>query len=496
MSRPLSLLLLLAAIPAAAAKAPLGINLAGVADWSTELVFVDQFRAARAWVSQAEGKPWGQGGPLDVDVDGNLKSLKPGQYAETVLWTDLGTPFPEGKFVCLYAGDGDVAFGGDAHAAERAPGRVVVDVKAKGGTASLRVTRTSPKDPVRDIRFLHPGHEKTYRDRPFHPELLKRWEGCRAVRFLDWQRTNDSKLSAWADRPTGRTHSAALKGVSVEELVAFSNVTKMHPWFCVPHLATDGYVREFAKLVKANLDPALTVHLEYSNECWNGQFAQARHCADQGAKLGLSGNRYEGQLRHYAQRSVEVFDAFEKEFGKDRLVRVLAVQSANPWTGTTVLGWKDAHRKADAVAIAPYFGNRFGGPKTADAVAAMSVEELLKGLGEDLDANRKVIATYAAMAKGRKLRLFAYEGGQHLAGYGGAENRDDLTKLFHAANRHPRMKGLYLKDYRQWGEAGGDLFMVFSSVGRPSKWGSWGQLESFAQKTAPKYEALREHLGR
>jgi hypothetical protein len=201
-------------------------------------------------------------------------------------------------------------------------------------------------------------------------------------------------------------------------------------------------------------------------------------------------------LRYYSQRSVEVFDLWEKELGKERLVRVLATQSANPWTGTTVLDWKNAHEKADAVAIAPYFGNRFGDPKKADAVAKMSVEDVLKGLDEDIDRNRKVKDAYAEMAKKRKLALFAYEGGQHLAGYGGAENNEALTKLFHAANRHPRLKELYLKDYRQWDEAGGGLFVVFSSVGRFSKWGSWGQMETFAQKTSPKYEALREYLGK
>ncbi|MFQ3594109.1 MAG: hypothetical protein SNJ82_13095, partial [Gemmataceae bacterium] len=110
--------------PSQATKAPLGINLTSVVDWSTELVFVDQFRMARRWISQAKGKPWGQGGPLDVDADGHLRSLQPDQYAETMLWTDFGKSFPEGTFVCLYEGDGELTFWGDARISRSAPGRI------------------------------------------------------------------------------------------------------------------------------------------------------------------------------------------------------------------------------------------------------------------------------------------------------------------------------------------------------------------------------------
>ena len=87
--------------------------------------------------------------------------------------------------------------------------------------------------------------------------------------------------------------------------------------------------------------------------------------------------------------------------------------------------------------------------------------------------------------------------GQHLVGHGGAENNQELTKLLQAANRHPRMKELYLQDLRGWRESGGELMCVFSSMGNYSKWGSWGVLENGTQETkqAPKYQSLLEFLG-
>lgn len=480
------------------AKPPLGLNLAGVVDWSTDLVFVDAFRNARAWISQAKGQPWGKGGPLDLDELGNVRSLRPGQFAETVVLTDFGKSLPAGTFTCLFEGSGDLDFTGDARVVRREAGKLQVEIRPKNGSVFARITRTDPKDPVRSIRLIHPGHEATYAKEPFHPSFLKRWQGFTVFRFMDWARTNGSKLQRWEDRPTLRHHSQAFRGLAPELMIALCNTLQADPWFCMPHLADDDFVRQYARLVKKDLAPQRKVYLEYSNECWNGQFDQARWCREQGLKLGLSKNAYEAQLRFYSQRSVEMFRIWEEELGKDRLIRVLASQSANPWTGGVVVGWRDAFKKADAIAIAPYFGHRWGSPKTAAKVAAMKADELIAALSHDLDETRKHMDAYAALAKKHGLQLFAYEGGQHLAGYGGAENNKALTSLFHAANRHPGMKDLYLRNLKDWQEAGGGLFCVFSSLGRYSKWGSWGLLESHDQDpaTAPKFQAILEYLGR
>ncbi|MFO0929703.1 MAG: hypothetical protein U0736_22220 [Gemmataceae bacterium] len=506
MTQPVNRLALLAAVLTLTTAAgrgdtppnpPLGLNLGGVTDYSSELVFVDAFKAARAWISQAKGKPWGKGGPLDVDSRGNVRALADGQFAETVVWTGFEDRYPAGRFVCLYDGNGDVDIVSDARVTERQPGRLEVEVKPRSGSAFLRITRTDPKDPVRNIRLVPVEREKTYRDRPFRDDFLRRWRGFRVFRFMDWQRTNGSPLVEWADRPTPTDHSQAIKGVALEYMIDLCNTLKVDPWFCLPHRASDDFVRQFAAMVKERLDPARTVYIEYSNECWNGQFAQARYCAEQGRKLGLSTNAFEAQLRYYSKRSVEIFAIWEDVFGgKKRLVRVLATQSANPWTGTTVLDWKSAHRHADAVAIAPYFGHHFGSPKTAEQVAEMSTDALVETLAKDVAANVKIVRSYAEVARKRGVQLVAYEGGQHLAGFHGAENNDRLTRLFHAANRHPRMKDLYLTDLHNWRDAGGGLYCVFSSMGTYSKWGSWGVLEHMAQdpKRVPKMQAIEQFL--
>jgi hypothetical protein len=52
-----------------------GINLGGVTYWSTEIVFVDLFKHSQTWKSQAPGKKYGQGGPLELTKDGWVRSL-------------------------------------------------------------------------------------------------------------------------------------------------------------------------------------------------------------------------------------------------------------------------------------------------------------------------------------------------------------------------------------------------------------------------------------
>jgi hypothetical protein len=476
---------------------PLGINLAAVTDYSTELPFTDVFRMSRPWLSQAEGKPWGEGGRLALDPHGWVTNLAPGQFAETLVFTDDGRQAPAGTYTCLYDGRGELEFAQAARAVERRPGRVTVAVAPGVGPVSVRVTRTDPADPLRNLRLLRPDTDVA---QPFDPAFLRRWSRFTVLRFMEWQRTNNSKLVRWEDRtkPDDATQ-AGPNGASVELMVDLANALPADPWFCMPHAAGDDFVRRFARLVKERLQPGRRVYVEFSNECWNGAFAQAQFCEDRGKALGLSTNGFEGQLRYYSQRSVEVFRLWEEEFGgRERLVRVLAAQAANPWTGKTVLDWQGAAENADAVAVAPYFGNATGDPKAAERTAALTVGQLLDACRESIRANRKNVDAYAAEARKRNLRLVAYEGGQHLVGRGGAENNALLTRLFTEANRDAQMADLYREDLEQWRDCGGGLFCAFSSMGRPSKWGSWGVLEEpdLDVKSAPKYRALLEFMDR
>jgi hypothetical protein len=476
-----------------------GINLGGVTYYSTEIVFVDLFKHSQIWKSQAPGKKYGRGGPLELTENGWVRSLADnGQFADSIILSSINGRYPGGVYTCLYDGRGEIKFAYGTSIVEERPGRVRVKVEPKQNLLSLRITKTNPRDPVRNIRFILPGFEETYSKQPFHPDFLKRWEKFKVIRFMDFQRTNNSRQVSFSDRPTHAIQTqGGPNGVALEYMLQLANTLGADPWFCMPHLATDEYVREFAKMVKQRLKPGLKVYVEYSNECWNSMFGQARYCKDKGKKLGLSDNDYQAQLRFYSKRSVQIFKIWEKVFGgKKRLVRVLAAQSANPWTSVQVMDFENAYKHADVLGIAPYFGHALGSPKTQEKVAKMTVAQVIDACEGYIKKNNETIAKQAEQAKQRGLRLIAYEGGQHLVGHGGAENNKALEQLFHAANRHPQMKQLYLKYLAGWKQSGGTMMAIFSSTGKYSKWGSWGLMEYHGQPVAeaPKYQAVLEFL--
>ena len=77
----------LAQEPLTPQQSRLGINLAGLADWNTELPFVDVFRLSRHWISQRQGERWGKGPELALDERGWVTRLEPGCWADTPLCT-------------------------------------------------------------------------------------------------------------------------------------------------------------------------------------------------------------------------------------------------------------------------------------------------------------------------------------------------------------------------------------------------------------------------
>jgi hypothetical protein len=481
----------------------LGINLAGPCDWNTELPFVDLMHFSRKWSSQKKGAPFGSGPALDLDENGYPKSLPEGVWAESPLISFGGHPWPSGKYSVLYKGKGRLSFGASAAGViEESPGRMVVSLDSRKGDLHLSILETDPADPVRDIHVIMPGSEKSWQSNPWSPLFLGRWRGVACLRFMDFMATNNSAIRTWSDRPRPTDATFAGRGVPLELLIDLSNRLHADPWFCIPHMADDNFVRKFAAMVFENLDPSLKAHIEYSNEVWNPGFAQHKYAAEKGLALGLAKEPSEAAWFYTSRRSVEIFRIFEQVFGgSSRLVRVLPAQSGNPFMAQKILDFKNAALHADALAIAPYVGLVVGetadryNPLTAGEVARWDVPQVFEHLRSE--ALPKAIASmreFRKLASSHGLDLVAYEGGQHLAGVRGAENNAALTGLFMATNSDSGMGSIYSRMLEAWTREGGSLFCHFSSVSKWTKWGSWGALQYFDDNPAasPKLTALLE----
>ncbi|MBI5688255.1 MAG: hypothetical protein HZC54_24545 [Verrucomicrobia bacterium] len=474
------------------AKPRLGMNLAGPADWMTELPFVDVFRTSRTWISQRKGAGWGKGPELALDEFGWVKRLEPDCYAEAMICTIRGGHYPAGVYTVLYEGEGKLDFGNSAKVKESKPGRILIDVDSSRGGFSVQLKETNPANCVRNIRVIMPGFEPTWERDPFHPVFLKRWKGFACFRFMDWMHTNNSEIARWSQRPTLRHATFSKRGVALEWMIELCNRQKVAPWFCMPHLADDDFIRNFAKMVKERLDPSLKIYIEYSNEVWNGQFKQSHYAGEQGVKLGLGPKErpWEAGWHFTAVRSMDIFKIWEEVFGgHERFVRVLPSQSGVTSVSEGVLGFRNAAKHADALAVAPYMGYTIGRGKTANLADQMkdwSVNQMLDhfektGFADSL--NR--MAKDKAIADKYGVKLIAYEGGQHMVAF----LRDQqlvkkVSATMHACNRHPRMGELYRRYYDEWAKLGGDVFAVFSSIGAYSHHGAWGLAEYNDSKPA------------
>jgi hypothetical protein len=350
-----------------------------------------------------------------------------------------------------------------------------------------------------------PGFEATYAKQPFHPRFLEILAPFRLLRFMKWQRTDSEQLAQreWTDRatPSYYTQADPARGVALEYAVRLANELSADAWVNVPHDASDDYVRRMATLLRDGLRPDRRLYIEYTNEWWNAaQAAITTYQRARGLERGLSTKEreWEAGFRFCSERSVEVFRIFEDVFGsRQRFVRVIAAQHAGTISGVTALDWKDAYKSFDAYAVAPYFGPAVL-PNQAARVLKLTVDQVLDEAAALIEANRKLTQVQVALAKAHGLELISYEGGQSVVGMLGAENNDALTTLLQAANRHPRMKDLYLRDMASWKESGGNLFVQFASVQQFSKFGNWGALEYMDQdpSAAPKYQAMLEFIAK
>jgi hypothetical protein len=454
--------------------------------------FVDAYRTARQWADVE--KPWE--GRAAIDDAG-----WPTSDAGIVLFGDARGH--GGTYDLSFTGRADVVvFPGSQvqtqavtydQTSNRTTGKLVIDDEAHIVTVSFRNTSGG----IRDLRILRPL--PAYKDTPFTAEYVESLRPFGSIRFMDAQKINDSKIVTWADSPKA-TDLRWNRGYPPELIVELANAAGVNPWVSMPHMADDDYVRQFAQLVRERLDPSLRVYVEYSNEIWNGQFGQARWCEQQGLALGLHTDPNVAKLRFQAQRSAEMMRIWQTAFADQpqRLVRVLASQSANPWIGGTLLDSPGGGSDHDALAIAPYFGHALGAPRTADQIAAMPLSAVIARLREEITTQTaKDIAGNARNAAKHKVKLLGYEGGQHLAGTGGAENVDALTKALHVVNRSPQMGELYALYLRTWFANGGDEMFLFEHTGRLSKWGSWGMIERWSHDgptEAPKLAGIRPWL--
>ena len=520
----------------------LGTNLNSLSDFNRQWAFVDAFKLSRPWLDASFNDfPAGQ-----IDADGWVTSLggaAPTNQAQALMFFDgsghypatpncVGTPSAANCYVLKFDGAGTITFGAGASIVSTpGPGnRFFVNVPQQtpgNGGIILRLTATTPGNPVKNIRFIMAGFEATADAQPFHPTFLQTLAPYKLIRFMDWMGTNGSTIQNFSQWKTLASATQTVvdpgfnehgSGVAFEYMVDLCNTLDADMWITLPAQATDAFMTSAATLIRDRLEPGRKLYIEYSNEIWNGQFLQGAFVQSQGEFFGL-GAGFTARLNYQARRSKEIFALFETAFGgTSRLVRVLAGQAANADLVRQVALFENSFLKADVIALAPYMdgGGRVGNLanlttlNNAQVISQMQTD--LVGTSDNdnhvklwLDTHRSLVhgpGLFGSFTdgmvndQGTPLRIVAYEGGQHLLALGPNNGNATANTLLDNVNRDALMGTLYKQYFCQWrATTGSDTFTHFNDIFGYGQFGRWGALEFQDQvtSTSPKFLALEDY---
>ena len=496
-------------------KRPIAVNIAPVKDWSTQWIFVDAMKQCRPWiVKEAESYVWSadsvpvpsrnDGYPTHVPFEFDGKRY----IVHTLMLREIPGGYPAGDYLFKFAGEGKIKL--DFDAAEMvydSAGTYSVPVTPSESGIHLTILDSDSSNPIHNIKMIMPGFEEVYETEPFHPRLLELLEPFQVARFMPAMGINGGELANWKNRTTQDFYTQSIDdkgGLALEWIIALCNRIGIHPWINVPHLADDNFVNNFAQVMQEKLYDSLKIYIEYSNETWNTAWPywlQHSYCSGKGTELGLSEDGYQAALIYTVYRSLEIFQIFEEVFqGDEQLVKILASHSANPWTGQVMLSSltndivNPDNMKIDAFAIAPYFGGEYPDRIVDEGLlSTITTKEFLDRVATSLEEVYNSIDSYLSLTEMYGIDLFAYEGGQHLTSLKYQDNQN-LIDLIAKANRHEKMKGLYIDYFNYWYEKGGKLFATFILCESYGRYGAFGLIEHFSQNLAdiPKWQAHKE----
>ena len=502
---------LAAALPAAAHDR-LGANLNRVADYTRNHEFVDVMRQAREFGSFSD--------PFNTVIPVGPDGWPTGDFGVTLMAAQAGVAGLAGTYRVIFTGRATVtsaASGTVGTATYNEAGnetRVDFTFPADGDTMALRfaVTPGSAANAVKNLRVIRPGFNPESHP-AFTPTWLAHVSRFRVLRFMDWLSTNHRANAevAWADRPTLDKKRTDAEGARWETVVELANTVRRDPWINIPVRANDDYVRNLATLLRDTLDPSLNLHVEYSNELWNGtfdQFAIHRDLAAAEAASPSSVLRFDGAndpnvwtFRRVGKRTKEIADIFASVWGagalNNRVRIVLAGQMGNSFVVSEGLDVVDRGMNVRPASVfyalsgAPYIFPSATNDDGADEVPGVTADQILQGIADGVaNAPRSYeYEVHAGLAAWYGLKVLAYEGGfDTFGGNNVAAKRQ--------ANLDPRIRAHCRRLVDEWHAAGFDHFLWFNAgaASYETPFGAWPLLEDLADPARPKNQCMDDVL--
>lgn len=474
----------------------LGVNIEGLSDWSGANMFVDLMKTSRAW--GLAGQPWVTG--VKTDANG-----WPTEDAGVIVFCDQVDVDMGGTYKLSFDGSATIVTyeGIKIQNQVYSGGKTTADIVIPKNASQLFLTFNDTNKGVKNVKIIRPGYSE---DQTFTDVFLKALDPFTTIRYMDFLNTNgqnssdsayyDATTIDWSDRklPTDASQASSIGkkvGGAWEYVIELANLTHKDIWINVPYNVTNNYLTSLAQLLKAKLDSDINIYVEYSNEVWNWQFAQAQLNAYHSQSDPVANN----YIKQYAKKVAETAVAFRNVYGSAAMNNKVRV----------VLAWQFGWSPADSqpreqlnyirdnfeepanliysYATAPYFSE----PLPEDCTSISAIHEFMTK-SSDKSVADKIKLVKMCNEFGLVGGMTAYEGGPH---HQGQVDVNLSTRL--AAHRDPAMKDVLLNELKKnWFDVGGGLFCYFGLTGRYGVYGCWGLAENISNLNTPKYNAILE----
>jgi len=484
---------------------PIGGSIEGLRDYSQSRPYVNLIRQARGW-SKVD-TPFDNNATFDPVTGWPTEDFAVSIASEAI---DFG-----GTYFLSANGNANVTIeGGWARSIQNKTydpitntltALVVVHEGAEGLLLKFHNT-TGPG--LQNISLLQPGYNLSSTS-IFTDLFLAHLSRFKVLRFMDWTETNQNYEVNWNETTPlswPRYHIPKRNPWQTIPLLVNKINGSVDIWINIPHLATDDYIVNLARLLFNELNPRSNIYFEYSNEVRNWEFPQfyANYDAandsvlNQGDPFHFNYDYVNNSMiwanRRIAYQAKRISDLFKTVFGEEnvgqwkRVRPILAGEGPNPHSIIDGLDYLNAifappKTILHGVAVAPYFSlgpyQRWSNLTTDQVLEGMniSVQTKLPENGWSQVQTEGVHGTYAAWYE---VAVHGYEGGPATSdGCGGCSLPAKIN-----ATRDRRLTDICITYLNAWYGYGFQPLNWFTTgASHISQYGSWGIFEDMRQET-------------
>ena len=354
-----------------------GGNMNTLSDWTRTLPYVNLVRQSRGWGTV--DVPWYPNATYD-----RITGWPTSDFGVTLacVGLDLG-----GTYLLTAKGNAEVSLNEGVKDAIKnktynaTTNTLTAFVVVQEGTQAISLVFRNTTGPgLQDITFLQPGYNLSAQSNITNL-MLAHLSRFSILRFMEWTDSNVNFEANWNETTSLNWPLYSLPKHNPWQTIPYiiNQFNKsIDIWINIPHLATNDYILNLARLMFNELKPTTNIYIEYSNEVWNFEFPPSKANLDAANDsvrnhgdpfhfaYDNSTNVYYWAYRRIAYQTKRISDLFKTVFGEEnvgqwkRVRPILGGQADNPRYAIEFLDYLNSvygppKSFLHGIAIAPYF---------------------------------------------------------------------------------------------------------------------------------------------